>query len=153
MNVKEEHAGGRLDHFRQRQSPEYSRSRLQEWIKAGRVLVNGSAARASHTLRQDDALEVEPAPPAPLTAAPEAIPLDVLYEDSDLVAINKPAGMVVHAGAGGRSGTPVNAPLHRVQAPLTSAGDLRPGNGHRRARYTNGVLVGAKNVAAQSNSD
>ena len=149
--VNDEHAGGRLDHYLQRQFPDYSRSRLQEWIKAGRVLVNGTAARASHTLRCGDTLEVEPAPAAPLAATPEAIPLEVLYEDSDLVAINKPAGMVVHAGAGVRSGTLVNALLHRFESLSTSAGDLRPGIVHRLDRYTSGVLLVAKTDAAHRN--
>ena len=148
VSVNQELAGGRLDHFLQRQFPEFSRSRLQEWIKAGRVRVNGTAVRASHTLREGDLLEVEPAPLAPLTASPEAIPLDVLYEDSDLVAIDKPAGMVVHAGAGVRSGTLVNALLHRFESLSTSAGDLRPGIVHRLDRYTSGVLLVAKTDAA-----
>jgi len=148
LNVPREHAGRRLDHYLQRQFPEYSRSRLQDWIKAGRVLVNGSAARTSHTLREGDRLQVEPAPLVPLAATPEAIPLEVLYEDSDLVAINKPAGMVVHAGAGVRSGTLVNALLHRFESLSTSGGDLRPGIVHRLDRYTSGVLLVAKTDAA-----
>jgi 23S rRNA pseudouridine1911/1915/1917 synthase len=149
--VNGEHAGLRLDHFLQQQFPDYSRSRLQEWIKAGRVLVNGAVTRASHTLRVGDTLEVESAPPAPLVATPEAIPLEVLYEDGDLVAINKPAGMVVHAGAGVRSGTLVNALLHRFESLSTSAGDLRPGIVHRLDRYTSGVLLVAKTDAAHRN--
>jgi 23S rRNA pseudouridine1911/1915/1917 synthase len=148
LSIPKEQAGQRLDHFLQRQFPDYSRSRLQEWIKAARVRVNGAAVRASHTLREGDALEVEPAPLAPLSATPESIPLEVLYEDSDLVAINKPAGMVVHAGAGVRSGTLVNALLHRFESLSTSAGDLRPGIVHRLDRYTSGVLLVAKTDAA-----
>jgi 23S rRNA pseudouridine1911/1915/1917 synthase len=146
--VPKEQAGRRLDHFLQQQFPDYSRSRLQEWIKAGQVLVNGAAARASHTLREDDALDVTPAPMTPLAAAPEDIPLEILYEDNDLVAINKPAGMVVHAGAGVFSGTLVNALLHRFESLSTSGGDLRPGIVHRLDRYTSGVLLVAKTDAA-----
>ena len=149
--VAKEHAGGRLDHFLQSQLPDYSRSRLQEWIKAGRVLINGQGERASHTLREGDTVDVEPAPQAPLTATPEAIPLDVLYEDSDVVAINKPAGMVVHAGAGVCDGTLVNALLHRYGALSTEGGALRPGIVHRIDRYTSGVLLVAKNDAAHRN--
>ncbi len=146
--VGNEHAGGRLDHFLQRQLPEYSRSRLQEWIKAGRVRINGRAERASHALKNGDTVEVEPAAQAPLAATPEDIPLRVLYEDADVVAIDKPAGMVVHAGAGVREGTLVNALLHRYGALSTAGGALRPGIVHRIDRYTSGVLLVAKNDAA-----
>jgi 23S rRNA pseudouridine1911/1915/1917 synthase len=91
---------------------------------------------------------VNPAPLAPLSATPEDIPLTVLYEDNDMVAIDKPAGMVVHAGAGVRSGTLVNALLHRFASLSTTAGDLRPGIVHRLDRYTSGVLLVAKTDAA-----
>ena len=103
LHATKEQAGQRLDHFLQQQCPDYSRSRLQNWIKGGRVLINGQPERASRLLRDGDAIDVDPAPLAPLTATPEDIPLAVLYEDDDLVAIDKPAGMVVHAGAGVRS--------------------------------------------------
>src|SRR4051794_4763201 len=106
-------AGRRLDHWLHERMPEHSRSRIQEWIKAAHVLVNGAPTRASHTLRAGDSVAVEPAPATPLNASPEAIPLVVLYEDADVVAIDKPAGMVVHAGAGVHSGTLVNALVHR----------------------------------------
>jgi 23S rRNA pseudouridine1911/1915/1917 synthase len=148
LYVLKEHAGRRLDHCLQQQFPDYSRSRLQEWIKAGRVLVNRTATRASHTLHEGDVIEVEPASPAPLAAAPEDIPLTILYEDDDVVAIDKPAGMVVHAGAGVRSGTLVNALLHRFESLSTSAGDQRPGIVHRLDRYTSGVLLVAKTDSA-----
>jgi 23S rRNA pseudouridine1911/1915/1917 synthase len=148
VHVLKEQAGSRLDHCLQQQFPDYSRSRLQEWIKAGRVLINGTPTRASHTLREGDVIEVEPASLTPLAAAPEDIPLEILYEDDDLVAINKPAGMVVHAGAGVRSGTLVNALLHRFESLSTSAGDQRPGIVHRLDRYTSGVLLVARTDAA-----
>jgi len=141
-------AGRRLDLFLQRRFPEYSRSRLQSWIKAGRVLVNGRPERASHLLREADEIQVEPAALAPLAATAEDIPLTVLYEDDDVVAIDKPAGMVVHAGAGVRSGTLVNALLARFGSLSTEAGDLRPGIVHRLDRYTSGVLLVAKTDAA-----
>jgi 23S rRNA pseudouridine1911/1915/1917 synthase len=116
-----EDAGKRLDHLLHLRLPEYSRSRIQEWIKSGRVLVNGKAARASYGAHAGDAIEVEPADPPPLHAAAEEIPLRVLYEDDDVVAIDKPAGMAVHAGAG---------IVHRLD------------------RFTSGVLLVAKNDAA-----
>src|SRR5438105_1027662 len=111
----------RLDHYLQEQLPEYSRSRLQDWIKAGRVLVNGHAEKPAYTLRGGESIEVTPAHPAPLRATAEDIPLDILYEDENVIAVNKPAGMVVHAGAGMHSGTLVNALVHRF-ASLSSAG-------------------------------
>jgi 23S rRNA pseudouridine1911/1915/1917 synthase len=125
--------------------PQYSRSRIQQWIRSGRVLVNGVAERASHLVRAGDAIDVEPAEAPALHATAEAIPLAVLYEDADLVAIDKPAGMVVHAGAGVHSGTVVNALLHRFGALSGVAGALRPGIVHRLDRFTSGVLLVAKN--------
>jgi 23S rRNA pseudouridine1911/1915/1917 synthase len=148
LHVPKEYAGQRLDHFLQLQCPDYSRSRLQAWIREGRVLVNGQVERASHLLRKGDLIEVDPAPLTPLAATPEDIPLTVLYEDDDMVAIDKPAGMVVHAGAGVRSGTLVNALLHRFASLSTTGGDLRPGIVHRLDRYTSGVLLVAKTDAA-----
>src|SRR5262245_54260555 len=146
--TRAESAGGRLDHLLQERFPDYSRSRLQQWIKAGRVLVNGSIARASQTLRAGDTIDVEPVVVTPLAATPEAIPLKILYEDEDVVVIDKPAGMVVHAGAGVRSGTLVNALLYRFESLSGAGGDLRPGIVHRLDRYTSGVLLVAKTDAA-----
>ncbi|MDE3167567.1 MAG: RluA family pseudouridine synthase [Acidobacteriota bacterium] len=141
-------SGRRLDHWLGQQLPEYSRSRIQEWIKGGRVRVNGGAVRASHPLRAGDTVEVEPAAPAPLAAVAEDIPLAVLYEDADLVAVDKPAGMVVHAGAGVHSGTLVNALVHRFGSLSGVGGALRPGIVHRLDRFTSGVLLVAKHDAA-----
>lgn len=141
-------AGKRLDVALHERMPEYSRSRIQEWIREGRVLVNGACQRASYALREGDAVAARPAPPPPLRATAEDIPLAVLYEDADVVAIDKPAGMVVHAGAGVHSGTLVNALLHRFGALSSLGGELRPGIVHRLDRYTSGVLLVAKNDAA-----
>ena len=138
-------AGKRLDRMLHERLPQYSRSRIQQWIQAGRVLVDGIPKRSSHPLRAGEAIDVEPAEAPPLRAVPEAIPLAVLYEDQDLVAIDKPAGMVVHAGAGVHSGTVVNALLYRFGALSGVAGALRPGIVHRLDRYTSGVLLVAKN--------
>jgi 23S rRNA pseudouridine1911/1915/1917 synthase len=141
-------AGKRLDLLLHEHLPGFSRSRIQEWIRAGRVHVNGVKARAAYPVRAGDAIEAEPADPPPLRAVPEEIPLSVLYEDDDLVAIDKPAGMVVHAGAGIHSGTLVNALLHRFQTLSGVGGALRPGIVHRLDRFTSGVLLVAKNDAA-----
>jgi len=144
-------AGKRLDHLLHERLPQFSRARIQEWIKAGRVLVDGAPARSSRPIRGAESIDVDPAEPTPLHASPEDIPLTVLYEDADLVAVDKPAGMVVHAGAGVHSGTLVNALLHRFAALSEVGGPLRPGIVHRLDRYTSGVLLVAKNDAAHRN--
>jgi 23S rRNA pseudouridine1911/1915/1917 synthase len=131
--------------------PDFSRSRIQEWIRQGHVLVNGNAQKASYTVRAGDTIDAQPAAPPPLRATPEEIPLTVLYEDADLVGVDKPAGMVVHAGAGVHSGTLVNALLHRFGALSAVGGELRPGIVHRLDRYTSGVLLVAKNDASHRN--
>ena len=141
-------AGKRLDQTLHERLPAFSRSRIQRWIEDGLVMVNGAPARAARQVRAGDAIDVEPAEPPPLRAVPEAIPLSVLYEDEDMVAIDKPAGMVVHAGAGVHSGTLVNALLHRFEALSGVGGALRPGIVHRLDRYTSGVLLVAKNDQA-----
>ena len=141
-------AGKRLDQVTHERLPQFSRSRIQDWIKHGRLLVNGACERASYKVRAGDRIDVDPADPAPLAAEAEAIPLSILYEDNDLVAIDKPAGMVVHAGAGVHSGTVVNALLHRFAALSGVGGALRPGIVHRLDRFTSGVLLAAKNDAA-----
>ncbi len=137
-------AGKRLDQLVHERLPHFSRSRIQEWIRGGRVQVNGAAQRPSYLTRAGDSIEVQPAEPAPLRAVAEDIPLHILYEDADLVAIDKPAGMVVHAGAGIHSGTVVNALLQRFQTLSGAGGPLRPGIVHRLDRYTSGVLLVAK---------
>lgn len=140
--------GKRLDAFLHERLPEYSRSRLQGWIREGRVRVDGADAKASSLIRGGETIDLEPAQLAPLKAEAENIPLTVLYEDASVVAIDKPAGMVVHAGAGVHRGTVVNALLHRFGALSTIGGDLRPGIVHRLDRFTSGVLLVAKTDAA-----
>ena len=141
-------AGQRLDHALHDLLPTYSRSRLQDWIRNGRVLVNGLVPKASHVLRGGETIEVEPAELPPLRAVPEEIPLDILYEDEAVIAVNKPAGMVVHAGAGAHSGTLTNALVHRFGSLSQLGGELRPGIVHRLDRYTSGVILIARNDAA-----
>jgi 23S rRNA pseudouridine1911/1915/1917 synthase len=148
FTTEQRDAGMRLDQVVHARLPDISRSRIQDWIRGGRVLVNGTSERASRTVRSGETVQVEPAELPPLHAAAEAIPLAILYEDDDLVAIDKPAGMVVHAGAGVHSGTLVNALLHHFQQLSTVGGDLRPGIVHRLDRYTSGVILVAKNDAA-----
>jgi len=147
--------GQRLDLFLAARLPSLTRSRIQQLIQQGKAGIEGlptsGPIKAGYRLRGGERVWIEPAPPPPLRAYPEAIPLEILYEDEDVVAINKPAGMVVHLGAGVRSGTLVNALLHHLQSLSQVGGELRPGIVHRLDRNTSGVLLVAKNdVAHQS---
>lgn len=128
--------------------PEFSRARIQAWIEEGRARVGSEARKASYKLRAGDIVEVEPRELTPLKARPEAIPIEVLYEDAGVIAVNKPAGLVVHAGAGQESGTLVNALLHHFGALSGLGGDLRPGIVHRIDKGTSGVLLVARTDAA-----
>jgi 23S rRNA pseudouridine1911/1915/1917 synthase len=140
--------GKRLDHFLQEKLPQHSRARLQSWIKEDRVLVGGAATKSSYVLRGDERIEVAPADLPPLKAVAEDLPVDVLYEDDAVIAINKPAGITVHAGAGARSGTLVNRLVHHFQSLSQVGGDLRPGIVHRLDRGTSGVLLVARTDSA-----
>jgi 23S rRNA pseudouridine1911/1915/1917 synthase len=148
--------GARLDHFLATQLEGVSRSRVQLLLEQGDVLVDGAHAKASLRLRGGEQIIVTGEPhPAPLKAIPEAIPLDVVYQDRDLAVINKPAGMMVHAGSGqnddARSrGTLVNALLHRFNALSASGGELRPGIVHRLDKDTSGLIIVAKNDTAHA---
>ncbi len=148
LTVRAEEAARRLDHLLRENLPQFSRSRLQAWIKAGRVTVDGAPAKASLIVRGGERIEVSPADLPPLKAAPEAAPVEVLYEDAAVIAVNKPAGVVVHAGAGRHRGTLVNRLVHRFEALSRVAGDLRPGIVHRLDKDTSGVLLVARTDAA-----
>jgi 23S rRNA pseudouridine1911/1915/1917 synthase len=143
--------GQRLDQFLVAQLEGVSRSRVQLLIDQRDVLVNGLVEKASLKLRGGERIDITGEPhPAPLKATAEDIPLDVVYEDADLAVVNKPAGMMVHAGSGqnddARSrGTLVNALLYRFQALSATGGDLRPGIVHRLDKDTSGLIVVAKN--------
>jgi 23S rRNA pseudouridine1911/1915/1917 synthase len=156
FEVPAESRGQRLDHFLVQQLGDVSRSRVQLLIDQGGVRINGAAAKSSTKLRGGERIEVEgEAHPAPLKAEAEAIPLDVIYEDKDLAVINKPAGMMVHAGSGktddARSrGTLVNALLYRFSKLSATGGDLRPGIVHRLDKDTSGLIVVAKNDKAHA---
>lgn len=149
-----EHAGQRLDQYLAAELPEVSRARVQQLIEKGEVLVNDAAAKASLRLRGGEHVTVTGPPQAPpLRAMAEEIPLDIVYEDDDLAIVNKPAGMMVHAGAGTTEdarnrGTLVNALLHHFGALSSVGGELRPGIVHRLDRGTSGLMVVAKNDEA-----
>ena len=143
-----EDAGRRLDLYLASRLPDLSRTRIQELIAEGRVRVGERLARRAQRMMAGDIVDIEILPRPPLRAAPEEIPLDVLYEDEDVIVVNKPAGMVVHAGAGAARGTLVNALLHHFGALSTVGGKLRPGIVHRLDRGTSGAMVVARNDVA-----
>ena len=140
--------GKRLDQFVQERMPEFSRARIQDWIRGGRVLVDARPQKPSYGVRSGEVVGVSPAALTPLRAEAEDIPLSILFEDESMVAVDKPSGMVVHAGAGNHSGTLVNALLHRFGRLSAVGGEDRPGIVHRLDRYTSGVLLVAKTDAA-----
>jgi 23S rRNA pseudouridine1911/1915/1917 synthase len=155
IEVTAEAKGQRLDQFLAQtltaQGESVSRSRVQLLIDQGDVLVNGLREKAALKLRGSERIDITGEPhPAPLKATAEEIPLDVIYEDADLAVVNKPAGMMVHAGSGqnedARSrGTLVNALLFRFKKLSATGGDLRPGIVHRLDKDTSGLIVVAKN--------
>jgi len=147
LELLAERSGDRLDRWVAEHCPNLSRARVQELIEQRLVLVNNAPAKPAYKLRAGDKVFVEAQERPPLTAAAESIPLEILYEDDDLLAVNKPPGMTVHAGAGISRGTLVNALLGRGQS-LSQGGvvadDLRPGIVHRLDKETSGVIVIAK---------
>lgn len=151
IEVPAEAAGQRLDQFIAAQLEGVSRSRVQMLLDQGDVLVNGEREKASLKLRGGEHIVITGEPhPAPLKATAEDIPLDVVFEDDDIAVVNKPAGMMVHAGAGQNDdersrGTLVNALLYRFKALSSTGGELRPGIVHRLDKDTSGLIVVAKN--------
>jgi 23S rRNA pseudouridine1911/1915/1917 synthase len=147
-------AGKRLDQFLTARLESISRARVQEMIAEGKVLVNDAPSKASLKLRGGERISVMgEAQRSPLKAVAEEIPLEIVYEDDDLAVINKPAGMMVHAGAGATDdarnrGTLVNALLHHLGSLSSAGGELRPGIVHRLDKETSGLIVVAKNDAA-----
>ncbi len=137
----------RLDQFLASRIPGESRSQIQNWIRKGDVRVNGDQVKTGYLIRLRDSIDLRSPESLPNQPFPEDIPLDVLYEDSDLAVINKPAGLVCHTGAGIRSGTLVNALLHRMGS-LQAGDPQRPGIVHRLDKLTSGVMLIAKNNSA-----
>ncbi len=147
LTVAESEAGVRLDQFLAGRT-EFSRSRLLRWLKAGKVRVNGTVRAASYRVRAGDRVLLTVPPPEPAELTPEALPLEILYEDGDLLVVNKPPGLVVHPGAGHQGGTLLNALLAHCPE-LAQVGDIsRPGLVHRLDKDTSGLLVVAKSALA-----
>ena len=138
----------RLDSFLASRIEAISRTRLQRAIEDGDVLVNNRTAKASYRLRSGDQIEVDLPEPPPAELLPESIPLNVVYEDDDLIVVDKPAGMVVHPGAGIEQGTLANALVSHFNQLSGVAGRIRPGIVHRIDKETSGLLVVAKNDRA-----
>ena len=148
--VEERDSGERLDRYLAARFPELSRTRIQELIEAALVLVDEKPSKGAHRLRGGEKIAVDAQARPPMQAEAESIALDILYEDDDVIVVNKAAGMTVHAGAGNTRGTLVNALLGRGQA-LSRGGDaLRPGIVHRLDKETSGAIVVAKNDFAHA---
>jgi len=148
LTVDAEQTGQRLDQFVVALMPGQSRSQIQRLIKEGQIRLGDRPARPNHQVRTGDVVIVDVPDPSPAIPLPEALPIDVLFEDSDVIVVNKPAGMVVHPAPGHAAGTLVNALLHHVDDLSGVGGELRPGIVHRLDKGTSGVMVVAKHDAA-----
>src|SRR5438309_850333 len=146
--VSENDAKLRLDHFLAKRLPQYSRSRLQQLIRSGFVRLNGASTRPRQIVRAGDKIDLRESTVEQIETRPQRIPLDILYEDDDLIVINKAAGLTVHPGAGQREHTLVNALLHHCSTLSGIGGKERPGIVHRLDKETSGCLVAAKNDVA-----
>ena len=156
LQATEDDAGKRLDQFLVSHLPDVSRARVQQLIEQQLVVINDGRAKASLRLRGDETVKIlGPAQREPMRAMAEDIPLEIVYEDDDVAVVNKPAGMMVHAGSGATDddrnrGTLVNALLHHFNRLSEVGGDLRPGIVHRLDKETSGLILVAKNDAAHN---
>ncbi len=147
--ITETHKGVRLDVFLSETHEELTRSHVQKLLADGHVLVNGAPVNKNYKLRTGDGVSLELPEPEPCRAEPENIPIDIVYEDDDIIVVNKPKGMVVHPAAGNYTGTLVSALLYHCGERLSGIGGvIRPGIVHRIDKDTSGLLVVAKNDAA-----
>lgn len=146
--VTSEDIGERLDAVLVRHLNNYSRSQIKKWIDLSLVKVESVAKKGSYKVKENDEIIVDFSPPKKLIIQPQDIPLDIIYEDADLIVVNKSPDMVVHPAAGNYDGTLVNALLHHCRDLSGIGGSLRPGIVHRLDKGTSGVIVVAKNDAA-----
>jgi 23S rRNA pseudouridine1911/1915/1917 synthase len=142
-------APDRLDRFVATVFPQYSRTLVQRLIRDGDLLLNGKSAKPSTNVEEGDLIEIVEIPITEIDAEPEDIPLSVVYEDDDVIVVDKPSGMVVHPAPGNMTGTLVNALLFRFRD-LAALGGFRPGIVHRIDKDTSGLLMVAKNEAAHN---
>ena len=146
LQTSEEDRGARLDAFLAHAMEDLTRSAAAKAIEEGRVLVSGKVPSKSLKLTGNETIEFTPEEPAPIDAVPQDIPLDVVYEDDDVIVVNKPSGLVVHPAPGHPDGTLVNVLLYHCGASLSGVGGaLRPGIVHRIDRDTSGLIIAAKN--------
>jgi len=148
VTVTDDSEGIRLDRFLAAVLPEHSRSQIQRLIKEGLIQVAGRETKANQPVKPGQAISIEIPEPVDPAPQPEALPLPILYQDEDLIVVDKPAGMVVHPAAGHASGTLVNALLHHVDDLSGIGGEKRPGIVHRLDRGTSGLMVVAKHDTA-----
>ena len=144
-----EESGQRLDKYLAEKMTDLSRSRIKELVQAGEVLVNGKKSKVSYKVQKGDLIQVTVLPLEPLALEAENIPLDIVYEDEDVIVVNKPQGMVVHPAVGHPSHTLVNALLYHTRDLADSPEGFRPGIVHRIDKDTSGLLMVAKNAAAR----
>jgi len=145
LTVISEAAGARLDAFVAGHLRDISRTRIQRAIEDGDVLVNEHTAKSSYRVRAGDHIEIDLPEPPPVELQPEPIPLNIVYEDDELIVVDKPAGLVVHPGAGQKAGTLANALVYHFNELSGRSGRIRPGIVHRIDKETSGLLVVAKN--------
>lgn len=146
--INEEQKGQRLDKILSLINEEWSRSQVQQWIKSGNVTVNGASAKANYKCLEGDEIDVTIEEPEELDIVAEDIPLDIYYEDADVIVVNKPKGMVVHPAPGHTGGTLVNALMYHCKDLSGINGVMRPGIVHRIDKDTSGLLMVAKNDMA-----
>ncbi|MTD30314.1 RluA family pseudouridine synthase [Planomicrobium sp. YIM 101495] len=148
FTVTEETAGDRIDKVLSAEEEGWSRSQIQGWVKEGAIRVNGETVKPNYKTKQGDEIVVIPPPVEDLDAVPEDLNLEIVYEDADVLVVNKPKGMVVHPAPGHASGTLVNGLMHHCTDLSGINGVIRPGIVHRIDKDTSGLLMVAKNDAA-----
>lgn len=146
--ITKEQSNNRLDKLLNEILKDFSRSEIQKYIDGGFILINGKQSKSSYKVRENDKLEIKDFPKEEYNLEAEDIPLDIVYEDDDVLVINKPKGLVVHPGAGNKSGTMANALKFHSDSLSDINGDFRPGIVHRLDKDTAGLLVAAKNDKA-----
>ena len=151
INVKEAEIGNRIDSYLA-ENTEFSRAHIQKMIENQKILINGKKTKVSYKIQKDDKIEVEKEIPTEISLKAQDIPIDILYEDNDIIVVNKPKGMVVHPANGNPDGTLVNAVMAICKDSLSGiGGEIRPGIVHRLDKDTSGVIVVAKNDKAHIN--
>ena len=149
INVDIENANKRIDVFLSKIDENYSRTTIQKMIENEKISVNGQKIRQSYKVQVNDKIEIEEEPPKEIELKPQEIPLEILYEDNDIIVINKPKGMVVHPANGNPDGTLVNAVMAVCKNTLSGiGGEIRPGIVHRLDKNTSGAIIVAKNDKA-----